>query len=475
MKPALTLKTWLAGIGAGGVLALVLMISQYAMGKLPIGFDVSTAYLQNLALPNASSPAELIKNFNTLYLILDRVQAWSHLDALLLLKITGIIIPLFLGGAFAILLYQLVRPAWWVYGLCLVMIFFQPAFLRFSWDLYRNSFALGCALITVNCLITFRRRPRFWPVILGLLTLGLALISHQMVAFCCVLGIVLYALYLLSRRISQSTTASFFYIFIVVVGYLVVSSSIHFLNFDLRTTVVFPEVGLVTDLFWLLYVPIIPFVLYGLKRFHHPVFIAFTLILLFQAFSPLLTPSHPFFLWDRWMYFLIIPFGILAAAGFKEISLLGLKKWQTVGLLCLCTLLSMINGIRFLVPSWQIQTATPQPQDNLFSYFPPTFQWDAIGKENAANVQQAANVLLADYDGTSPIYTSTQYEGFIWYYLPTLAPRIEVRDDTNNDPWSAPTTRYYLFGIDYAELAEGNILPGSPTNQPVQLYDANHP
>jgi len=248
--------------------------------------------------------------------------------------------------------------------------------------------------------------------------------------------------------------------------------SIH--GLALRVAQPFTNTGLVTDLFWMLYVPVLPLAILGLRKLSHPVFITLTAILLLHSFSPILTPNLPFFLWDRWMYFLAVPFGLLAGAGLVELSELpGLKKWK-YALVGMCTFFASTSGIHFLMPKLHLIAATPTPQPELVDYFPPTFQWNAIGHEKSSDLVQAAQALHDNYDGITAIYTSAPYEGFVWYYLPTLAPSITIAD-TPDPLWSAPAKRYYLYGIDYAEIAEGTQLPGSPINEPVRLYDSTRP
>ena len=469
MKRPLTITVF-----ALGIIALIFIAAQHAMGGLPIGFDVTTSYLAQLTQPQTDSFFDYIRTFNFLYFLIRGVKSLFNVDALVLLKVLGALIPTFFSASFALLAHKLLKPKWWILGVGIILFTLQPATLRFSWDLYRNTFALSWAMIALWLYLNFREKRSVVALLGCAVSIILAMISHQMVAYMVVLSIILCALYFLSTKYIKAPWFPWVFGIILLGVYLPLCIHIHAGNFYLRVPS-HQNPQLATSLFWLLFTPIIPLVILGLKRFHKPLFILITLILFAHALSPVFLPNNPFFLWDRWMYFLTVPFSLLGIAGLIELSELnGIKRLQQILLVVLCSIFGIFAGIRFLLPKSTFPLGSAGPPPEIVNFMPPTFLWDAIGREQASDVAEAAHILRNNYNGSTSIYTSDQYLGLIWYYLPDIASKITVQP-AMVPAWSAPEAHYLLFGINYARLAPGEPLPGSNQHQPVQRYDEGQP
>jgi hypothetical protein len=444
------------------------------MGTLPIGYDVTTSYLSVLARPEGPTTLEMLRNFNLLYVLLKGIQNLTHLDSLLLLKIAGVVIPTWFSACFAFFAYRVLRPSWWVLALGIVFFTLQPATLRFDWDLYRNTLGLSFALLSGAFFIGFYHKRGLGSLLCGIIALVIAIFSHQMVAYALAVAVSVSIIYILAKPYLTSRWFWLLFCIVVCILYVVISPSIHAASFSLRTSEVASRT-LVRSLFWLLYASVLPLALLGLKRYRHPLLFIGCGILFIHSFSPFLFPGHPFFLWDRWMYFLTIPLGLLGLAGLMELSALaGLSQASRYALTVVCAAFSVLPGIRLLMPSYKIPTGTVNPPQELFSYMPPTFLWNSIGYEQVGDLRQAADVARRYTDESTPIFTSDPYSGLIWYVMPDLAPHITVVPPAD-PPWSPQEDRYLIYGINYARLAEGSTLPESNPHQPVRLFDASHP
>lgn len=444
--------------------------AQLAMGGLPIGYDVSTAYLSSLYY-QAPTFMEGLKGFNLLYWVWGLIQQ-TGIDPILLLKISGVVIPTLLVLGFAALLRQLFPRHPRLVALTSTLLIFQIPFLRFSWDLYRNSFSLALALFGVTLLLGAKRHV--FNIVAGLACCLVAIFSHQIVA----MALAIFAILSLTAYIVKTLALKWQWLILVAIipiVFVLISPYVQVNEITLRAAETAPP-RLARELLWFLFASLAPFVGLGMWHKRHPLLASFTVVLLAISLSPFFSRSHPFYLWDRWMYFLIVPFSIYAAIGLKATYELLKKTWPKAGLVPvgIIAILMSLPGLHFL----RSDTPTPRPfplsNENLFGHTPSQFLWNSIGFEQLADLKKAADLIVADEDGLTVIYASPQYLGLIRYFIPeNLQHMVVIADQSTTAPYTAPRNRYYIYGVNYGQFAPGTLLPGSPVMQPAQLYDAS--
>jgi hypothetical protein len=460
------------------IAASVFSQAQLAMGGLPIGYDVSTSYLFVLQ-QNPPQFFNAITNFNLLYWILGLFSD-ANIDSILLLKITGVILPILLIASFTFLLAQVFPGKSKLTLLGSLLFLFQLATLRFSWDLYRNTLGLIFALTAIGLALLLVRKAKDLKLVanIGLLTLILILSiltfgSHQMVAFALLLFAILALIVYLLQQILPKLT--WLIRFIAPILFLVLAPSISTETYKL---VVSDQVSNSTahELFLLLYASLIPLALVGVWKLRSNLLASMTTVLLVMSLSPMLG-SREIYLWDRWMYFLVVPFTIYATAG---LAWLYTTFYQNLGryvavatTACLFIAVSAV-GFRFLRSAESLKSPFTQESPNLFSYTPQQFLWNSIGFESYSDLERATEVVVQNHDGKSLIYASPQYVGFTSYFFPeTLKPFLITSENTDQTAYTPPAKRYYVFGVNYGRFAITEVLEGSPRMQPVQLFDAS--
>lgn len=454
-------------------IAAVFLKAQLAMGGLPIGFDVTTSYLSLLTTEPDIRFQDAIKSYDLLYWLWLKSQHIYHVDPLLFLKIQGVIIPTLLAVSFLFCISRIIPRdiRVWAAPLGTILFSFQISTLTLTWHFYRNCFALSFALFGIGLLLSLptlrNRSKKVAALVVALFCFAIVFASHQIVSFLVVLGVAIALLSVLVKRFLPGFQK---YLPLVFPAFFICSSpfvSVH--GFTLRSIQTVSN-SLSGELFWLLSASIFPLAVLGWFRYRSTTLRTLTVCLMAIGLSPLFLGDNPFFLWDRWMYFLCVPFSIYAIFGLTWI--VERRHPAYLGFALVCYVLAIVPGLNLLRSAQPRPEPYPKSTGEVFAYVPKQYLWNSIGFEKRQDLENAASVLVRNYDGTSPIYMSHQYDGFGHYFLPeSLWPYIRVNFTGHIQPeWSAPEPRYYIFGVNYAHFAEGPILPGSPAMQPVRLY-----
>jgi len=241
---------------------------------------------------------------------------------------------------------------------CSLLLMLQPAALRVSWDLFKNQLAISLLFFQLPLIFSASKENRRTTKLAIVLLSFLLVLTHQFVA-------VAYFFILMSIIFCRKNMVSFkkflalanlpaliLFVFIFGlysgwasesiiahpdVGTIRFFKTIHYV--DAPTFSIFKDyVALygsysnlfmqVITLFFLLYAPLLPLVLFG---FWNDEFLTpFLVINVIGAFSPLVSPNFALLDFERWVFMLVYPFSIYSAnALFKLTGSFRIRKVST--------------------------------------------------------------------------------------------------------------------------------------------------
>lgn len=450
---------------SGIILLLMFLrtIPEFQIGTMPVGFDSSTSYIEAFYSP-ATGIIDAIKNFNILYYIFWCADYFG-IDAFIAIKTIGVI----LFGLLNLSLYLFLRTVTKFkqqYALVGMLIFaFQLATLRISWDLFRNELGIIFALLSMWQFIKYRDRKNYLNIIasltFGILTVG----THQMVGLLYLLLLLIIFLYHLVQKFSSKTIAQII-VFVCAIIWIIVAKYISFGNYSLWAIYENIDTRLTLNLFSMLYLPILPLVIIGLiVKIDKFILNIFTFVILAQSTIIFVLSDQGFYLWDRWMYFLVVPFTIYSVYALEYVCTLIAKHIPKLkhmhGLIALIIALPLIlSSMKFLQADKGLNFYALEPE--IGSYLPKSIVWNSLGQPNMDEIIQSVNCLRENYDGKSTIYTNRKYIGVIYYYLPELVDNFKFVSK-----YTTPRGYYYVFG-EHTDIANpGKIINGSSKAHPV--------
>ena len=191
-----------------------------------------------------------------------------------------------------------------------LLLIFQVAALRESWDRFRNVLALSTSFVTLT---VHRNDYRYKWWIVGILA-GLTAFSREYIAFGLVFVILCFALLEKKDRIVSLLTLTPAIVIFSIIGYLQ-----HIWNYLPSTLNTSDTYLLVTQdifsIFAVCYLPLLPFVAKGFKRdkILDPMFYG----LLLGSFGSVVSVWITFPGYQRWLVLLVFPLSIYATKGFE--------------------------------------------------------------------------------------------------------------------------------------------------------------
>ena len=214
--------------------------------------------------------------------------------------------------------------------------------LRISTELFRNElgliFCFGALTFLENIHWGQTNRKNIIGVVLLLVFALLVFVSHELVSL-------FFVLYLSAKICSFLVSRSKFYLEVVVLLALGLFITLPWFAFSENLTVwgvhifkfygvkniadslpnaITPEI--VFSLFSYIYYPLVLFVIFGLIGRRQTTLAIISYWLLIIAFSPVIYSGYGYYIWDRWAYFLIIPFSYFAYYGIERLSQIGSRS-----------------------------------------------------------------------------------------------------------------------------------------------------
>jgi hypothetical protein len=436
----LTVSDWLIFGTIFLMAAGIRSIPEIKVGYWPIGYDTLNAYLPALMKFDGNF-GRWIFGADLYYILAYPFIHLVHFDGALVVKISGCV----LFGALTAGLYLFVRKyldCGKVQSLLVGLVFMvQLAALRLSWDLFRNMLALIFLLPATYCLYANHKIKNH---ILLLIFSFLIVLSNPLVAglwFVMVTAWLVYKLWLrewhnvLSITLGVLPAVAMFFLMLNAPtgnsfgGHLFTQTDPdrvmgYFTNYSkdntfetLKTTI--------TTVFWTYFRFLIWPALYGfwiLRK--HVLLSVLTLWLLLGTFSSLLFQGFGLFVWDRWLFMLVVPFSIYAVAGLWDLGtrLSGLKiwgkaKWKSwllwvLGGLVMASYIGLFvwQNLPFVtVPSKEAKA--PFLNNQINAYLPPSMLNNSVGFENINDILNCINYLNEKGVDKSVIVLDHRYLG----------------------------------------------------------------
>lgn len=386
--------------------AAIRTIPEVKAGIWPIGYDTFNTYAAELATYKGPL-INWLKTANLIYFIFLPFK-WLGFEPSFLMKFFG---PIFFG-ALVISFYYWTR---FFIGfnklksvLATLLVIFQLASLRLSWDLYRNELGLiflFWALINLNFII----KPK--NLILFLLFGVMAVSSNELVAAVLLITLVVVAIARIYRQKFKELMIIAMALIVFGLTFLSVLSSSGQILYDPHVIFTSESNNLVwryvyqyqkemsyqtlfdkiTRLFWLLYQCILPFVIYGFWLLRKNLILTnITFWLLIGTFSSLIFAGTGIIVWERWLIMLAFPFAIYTIEGAFALGqfLAKLKNWGR-GFKIVSKALAIIFWIGLLgiliLRAWPFLTRSypdaqpPLADDRINEYFPRTMVHNSVG------------------------------------------------------------------------------------------------
>ena len=412
-----------------------LLVPQY-----PIGYETITYYAPAMmtfskrslldvfanafqASPLANVDQPLLKTFRAgplFYVLMWLVSVFTEAHAYSILKVVG---PL-LYGCLAVSFFVFLKRGLDVDGkmafVAALLLIFQVAALRESWDRFRNVLGLIFAFATLT---TLRSDGRFkWSLVTGLAVL--TALSRQyigLVLFVAVLGFAF--LERKDRTASLIALAPALAVFTVMVyptklWWNVVAGGAppHYSGNYLSV------LQDVSSIFAVCYIPLLPFVVKGFKR--DRLLDPMLSLLLLGSFSVIVSPWFAVRGYQRWLILLVFPFGVYAAEGFNRFHLFDKRNFRKfVAVL----LLFMVVGVGYSSGAFSY-VALPN------SWVPTNLVQSSIAWSQIDDVKDIFEWLDENAITDSSILSEERFYGWTLIYLKRANNDVEVIPYGANSP-----------------------------------------
>lgn len=416
------------------------IIPEIKAGVWPIGYDTFNTYAPQLATYHSPLIYWLFSDNLIYFIFLPFVK--MGVDPGFLMKIFG---PIFFG--FLILSFYYWARFFVKFDktkalLVGVLIIFQLATLRLSWDLYRNELGL---IFFFWALINLLKIDKNKNLIYFALFSLLLVLSHELVTVIFTIVIIAYGINLLLKRdflIFARLIIPFFIVSLVFLSIILLASrqnlynsNIFFISeqsnnlwrylYEYQKDIDYTQLlNIISRLFWLFYEFLLPLALYGFWLLRKNLILTtLTLWLLIGTFSSLIFAGTGIIVWERWLVMLVFPFAIYTVEGIFHIGQfvnLKLKKWHLY-LKPMLWVLAVIFWFAFLVLSfwrvWPFLTASypdakpPFKDDQLNSYFPATMVHNSVGIWRIEDTLDAVEWLDKNVPPGAVVLVDNRYRG----------------------------------------------------------------
>lgn len=464
-KTKLNWRDWLIMAGIFLLAAGIRAYPEIKVGYWPIGYDTFNSYLPDLTRFDGNF-ARWVFNSDLFYLLVWPFIKLFHLDVSLALKIAGSV----LYGGLTAVLYAFCRKYFnWSKILCFIIaiiFMIQLAALRISWDLFRNMLALIFLFPAFYFLYT---NHKVRNIIFLLIFSILIILSNPLIAG---LWFVLVAAWL-SHKLWQKDYRNFWLIAMSILPAVVLfiltiktsgansfgghvfyqSESERFLSYFTFYTQKMSYDALVSTIwqtFWFYFQFLITPALYGFWLLRKNLLLSvLTLWLLLGSFSSVIFGGFGLFVWDRWMFMLVIPFSIYAVYGLWDLGgkIIQIKifqiKWAKGILIGLATVF-WVSVVGFFVwYNWPFvntpskDAKPPYLNKQINAWLPPSMQNNAVGFENINDILECIDYLNQQAPNDSIVAVDHRYRGIFLLkfdyskrYLYTYAWSSKLNNDT---------------------------------------------
>jgi hypothetical protein len=303
------------------LLAFVLrIVPELIVGEYPVGYETIAYYAPSMFGFRGQGLADVFSGSlgsgPVFYSLMWVVEQVSGASPFLVLKVSGAVLFGLLGVSFLLFVRRGLGLDWKFGLLAAVLVVFQIAALRESWDRFRTVLALVFLFLALVVLLS---RFRYKTVLFGGLGV-LTVLSREyvgVVLFAAVIGFVLFEKKDRLKSVLGLTPA-------VVVFFLVFGRSVglysYYANGAFPAGPVAGYAGVVVDVFAIFlvcYVLLLPFVVKGF--FRSPVLDGMLIWLLVGSFSAVLLPFFAVPGYQRWLVLLVFPFSVYAVKGFERL------------------------------------------------------------------------------------------------------------------------------------------------------------
>lgn len=416
-------------------------IPEIKAGIWPIGYDTFNTYAAEIANYHGSL-INWLKTANLLYFFFWPFYKLGF-EPGLIMKIFG---PIFFGGV-VVSFYFWVRK-FLKFNILLsfisgLLIVFQLATLRMSWDLYRNELALIFLFIF---LINFKKIEKTTNLIFACLFAGLIGLTNELVSATLLILLLIYFLNALWHKKYVIFLKS-------IVPFALLSIVFYFVIHFSKTTLYSPHIIFTSEtnnliwrylyqydkdttfqqlmtnivsLFWLMYQFLLPFALLGFWFLRRNLILStLTLWLVAGTFSSLFLGGTGIIVWDRWLIMLAFPFAVYtvyAAERIGQYIVIKSKKWHFYNHAFMTTL-AAIFWIGFLSlfiwRAWPFLTKSypeakpPLANDELNKYLPRTMIHNSVGIWKIENTLNCVNWLDQNVPSGAIILVDNRYRGLM--------------------------------------------------------------
>jgi len=415
-------------------------IPEIKAGIWPIGYDTFNTYVAELATYHGPL-LNWLKTANLIYFIFLPGKLLG-VDPSFLVKFFG---PIFFGLLVVSFFYwtrQFLKFNQIKAFLAGLLIIFQLATLRLSWDLYRNELGLIFLFLALIYLVKLDKTKNL--IIFTCLAV-LVVLSHELATVLLLLMMVIYGLSLIFQRkyrvawrlaIPLILTGS---IFTLVLGssgqalydpHVIFTSESNYLVWryfyqyqkDMSYQMLFVTIS---GLFWLCYGFLIGPALYGFWLLRKNLILTvLTLWLLIGTFSSLIFAGTGIIVWERWLIILAFPLTVYAVEGIFKLGeiLAKPKKWGKRRKVLATTLaiifwlgfigLFLYRAVPFLTKSYQ-DARPPLADDQLNEYFPRTMIHNSVGIWKIEDVLECIDWLNKNVPSDAAVIVDNRWRGLM--------------------------------------------------------------
>lgn len=288
-----------------------LLITQY-----PVGYETTAHYapivtrFQEMSIVEVS--VETLRTGLLFYMLLWFATVISGAHAFLLLKVTGAVLYGCLAVVFFVFLRRGLSFKWKIAFVSSLLLIFQVATLRMSWDRFRNVLGLIFVFAALSVLRSGYRLK--WSLVASLAVL--TVLSREYIALILFIAVLGFAFLEKKER---------FVSFVVLIPALTIFAAIIYPTRLWWNYISEGQYALgsylwivqdVLSIFVVCYLPLLPFVLKGFRR--DRLFDPILGFLLLSSFSVVLSPWFAVPGYQRWLMLLVYPFSVYAGLGFER-------------------------------------------------------------------------------------------------------------------------------------------------------------
>jgi len=382
----------------------------------PVGYETITWYAPIMMTFKNQSFADVFQSTFTagplFYALMWLVTMATAAHPFAILKVTA---PLLYGGlAMSFLLFSnrhLKLDGKMALAATLLMIF-QVAALRESWDRFRTVLALVFLFMTLASLRGNRRSKWVFVAILAVLTA----LSREYISVVLLVAVLGFAV--LERRDILSSIGSV--IPALTLTAAMISGAGLWWNYTGGGAPSFYSetyLGVVLDVFLLFAVCFLPILYFVLKGFRRDSLLDPVLaLLLLGSFGAVVFPWFAIPGYQRWLILLVYPFSIYAVFGFERLRLFSVRK---VKALIAILLIFMLLGVGYAsgVLSYVVLPS---------SWVPPSLVKSSVEWNQVDDVKEALRWLDGNAPVDSALLTEERFYGWILFYLERASNDIEI-------------------------------------------------